>query len=383
MSITKENTLYNKKILRVIGQLRRASLFRISGSKVNYPKVIQLPLTYECDSKCSMCNIWKMDHSNEASIAEFSRFMKDELFKKVESVGINGGEVSLIPNLSDYVTEIISLPSIRSINIISNGFRKDILLESIKKIYIQCKSKNISLHVAISLDGVEKIHDDVRGVRNAYKKATSTIDELIKNQKLYCDSYDIGCTVIDKNVNHLMALDSIAKEKKYNIKYRLGIENARIESDKIADNFSVLYSKDRQSAMEFFHYKYTNTPFHELSNKFKYFAIFYWLKSAKPKRLLGCNWREDGVTLDSRGDLYYCAVKSKTIGSLRKGGGSKQFFDPENISYRQSIVENECDSCIHDYSGKIYIFDLVTFYKYLLSDKLAMKIYKFKLRVMK
>jgi len=381
-TVVKQNK-YLLLLFKALRLIQQSSLYKIDGSKKQYPKVIQLPLTYNCDSKCVMCNIWKMDHSHEADASEFSVFMQNDLFKEVESVGINGGEVSLIPNLVDYVEEILKLPSIKHLNIISNGFRKKVLLDSASKIYKHCQEKGVSFHIAISLDGVEKIHDDVRGVNNAFKKATSTIDDIIKNQHLYCDSYDIGCTVISQNVDYLIQLDSYAKEKKYNIKYRLGIENLRIESNKLVEQFSVVYNDERQAAMEFFHYKYSETTLSDLKVKFKYFSIFYWLKEATPRRLLGCHWKDEGVTLDSRGELYYCAVKSKSIGSLRAQSGEDIFFKTENITYRSSLVEDSCDSCIHDYHGKPALKDLIVFFKSLFMDRLTMKLYKLKLGFMK
>jgi len=120
----------------------------------------------------------------------------------------------------------------------------------------------------------------------------------------------------------------------------------------------------------------------KLSDKFKYFSIFYWLNSDNPKRFLGCIWKDEGITLDARGELYYCAVASNSIGSLRKDKGEKIFFDDKNIEYRKSIIKNSCDGCIHDYAGKPEFKDLVTFFKYIIFNKIAMHIYRIKLRFM-
>ena len=119
-----------------------------------------------------------------------------------------------------------------------------------------------------------------------------------------------------------------------------------------------------------------------LSEKFKYFSIFYWLNSEKPKRLLGCTWKDEGVTLDSRGILYYCAVASDSIGSLRKSIGKKIFFDDNNIEYRKSLVRDFCDGCIHDYNGKPELRNLIIFFKYFIQQRLSMKIYQIKAKLM-
>lgn len=373
--IKKTNRLY--LFAKVTRFLLKSSFKKIDGSKKKYPKVIQLPITYNCNSKCVMCNIWKMDHSNEATVSEFARFIDDPLFKKVESVGVNGGEPSLIKSLPEYINEILRLPSLKSLNIISHGFGTKPLLKSLEVIYKSCQEKGVKFHVAISLDGVGEIHNLVRGRPKVFEKTTKTIDEIISNQSKYCDSYDIGCTVVNQNVNYLIELDTYAKSKNYNIKYRLGIENKRIESDKLKDQYSVVYNSLRQSAKEFFHYKFLEAK--SLSNKFKYYAIFYWLNSKVPKRLLGCAWKDEGVTLDSRGVLYYCAVASDKIGSLRDDKGENIFFADKNIEYRKSIISNNCDGCIHDYSGKAEFTNVLKFIVDIFISKFSMRFYQIKL----
>jgi len=356
------------------------SISKIDGGGKKHPKVIQLPITYKCNSRCVMCNIWKMDYSNEMNVEEFSSFLSDPIFKKVKGVGINGGEPSLIRDLPKYADEILKLPKLTSLNIISHGFNSKRLLNSLKEIYKNCRNSGISFHISISLDGVGDTHNKVRQIQNCFYKTTSTINEIIKNQHKYCDSYDLGCTIVNQNIDYLIELDTYAKSKNYNIKYRLGIDNKRIESDKLRNQYSVIYTPLRQSAKEFFHYQMAQSK--KLSDKFKYFSIFYWLNSDNPKRFLGCIWKDEGITLDARGELYYCAVASNSIGSLRKDKGEKIFFDDKNIEYRKSIIKNSCDGCIHDYAGKPEFKDLVTFFKYIIFNKIAMHIYRIKLRFM-
>ena len=373
----------NKKLFLIARSLRflQSSTFsKINGSQKKYPKVIQLPITYNCNSRCVMCNIWQMDHSGEATVEEFANFMQDDIFKKVEAVGINGGEPTLVSNLHEYADQILKLPSLKSLNIISHGFNTARALRAFQKIYLACKDKGIDFHVSISLDGVGTIHDDVRGIPNGFAKTMSTINDLIINQQKYCDSYEIGCTVVSQNIHHLIELDTYAKIKNYNIKYRLGIDNKRIESDKLRNQYSVIYSPLRQSAKEFFHYQISQTK--DLVHRFKYHSIFTWLNSEKPKRLLGCDWKDEGVTLDARGELYYCAVASDSIGSLRKEKGEKIFFDDKNIDYRKSIITNSCDECIHDYSGQPELKNIWKFLVDTLNSRFSMKIYEMKVRFM-
>ena len=354
--------------------LKKSIIYPQKGDKRKYPKVIQLPITYKCNSRCVMCNIWKMDWSNESEVNEFSRHMKDPLFKEVVAVGINGGEPSLIRELPNYAREILNLPSLKSLNIISHGFNKKILLSALESIYRDCKAKGVKFHVSISLDGFDEVHDIVRGVSGVFQKTMSSIGEIQKNQHLYCDSFEVGCTIVKQNIYNLTELDVFSKIQRLPIKYRLGIDNKRIESHKLRKQYSVIYSPLKQAGAEFFHWQYHRTK--KLTDKFKYFAIYHWLTIEEKKRLMGCLWKDEGVTLDSRGSVFYCAVASEEIGSLRKNSGEEVFFSEKNISYRKEIVENSCNTCIHDYAGKPVFSDVLVFFRFMISQKISMKIYK-------
>jgi sulfatase maturation enzyme AslB (radical SAM superfamily) len=322
------------------------------------------------------------------TVEELSSYLQDPIFKEVTSVGINGGEPSLIRNLPAYAEEICKLPSLSNLNIISHGFNEQRLTSALKEIYKICKRYNKKFHVSISLDGFDEIHNSVRGVegKGVFRKTFPTILEIRNNQAVYCDNFDIGCTIVKQNVDYLIELDTFLKINGLDdkIKYRLGIDNKRIESDQIRDQYSVIfdklhnnYSSVHQSAKEFLMSRISTAT--TINDKFKYFSLFYWLNSPKPKRLLGCSWQEEGITMDARGKLFYCAVASKEIGDLRAGTtGEEIFFNKKNIDYRKSILKNDCSNCIHDYSGKTHFKNMLIFIKYMLNKRSAMYIYKAK-----
>lgn len=343
-----------QKLIRLAKLFRSSRLRRETGKQKNYPRVIQLPITYKCNSRCVMCDVWNMDYSNEADVDEFASFLQDPIFSEVRAVGINGGEPTLVANLPAYARRILSLPKLKSLNIISHGFHTPRLVRMLEEINKDCREAGVAFHVSISVDGIGEIHNTVRGVPEVFDKTLQSINEIHKNKDKYCSSFDIGCTVVEQNVDHLVELDEFATTHGWKVKYRLGIANERIKSTTLMDQFSVLHSPVRQSAIEFFHSRISHSAADEW---FKYFSIYYWLTSIKPKRLMGCIWKENGVTLDSRGELYYCAVASKSLGSLRDATGEGIFLSEENRAYRSELLEKHCDNCIHDYHGQPLLRD--------------------------
>lgn len=374
--IEKDKRIFN--ILRIFKFLSTVIIKKLDGSIEKYPKVIQFPITYKCNSRCVMCNIWNMNHENEMTLNEIEKYLKDPIFKEAYSVGINGGEPSLVKELPQIAEQVLNLPKIKSLNIISNGFNKETFLVKVEKIYALCRKKSVNFHLSFSLDGYRESHDNVRGVKKAFERASKSIDYVLENKSRYCDSINIDCTIVRQNVNHLIELDTYANRKNYPMKYRLGIENKRIASDEIISDYSVLHdTKSRQPAIEFIHNRFFKAK--NIVDKFKYFSLFYFLSEKNPKRLLGCMWQDEGITIDAKGNIYYCAVASKKIGSLRKQKGEAIFFDEKNIAYRKSIIENMCQSCIHDYSGKPYIGDVLIFLKHYIFERIWCKIYRIKL----
>lgn len=366
-----------KKVLDLLRFLRNVRVLPVNSRSNRLPVALQFPITSKCNNRCVMCNVWNMENEKEMSIADLKKVLSGRLCNEVKSVGINGGEPFLNRKFNEYVDEVIKLPSITSLNVISNGYSSNLILETIKNTYIKCRNNGIKFNIIISLDGIEGVHDVVRGVNGAFEKVKFTMHEINTNLNKYCDSFSLACTVVQQNVEYLSQLDSFATINGYKIKYRIGISNKRIQNNESKDQYSVL--KDGlQSAKEFFHYKYYKSI--SLGEQFKYFALFQYLNK-NMKRLLGCIWQERGITIDCTGKLFYCAVESRCIGELLIEDGAIAYFKKENIQYRRSIIKTKCDGCIHDYSGKIFIGNVIPFILALIEKRYSMLFYRIRCRL--
>ena len=55
----------------------------ISKFKPLAPKEMIINLTYLCNSKCIMCNIWKNDGKGEMTVEEWQKALKGPIFRMV------------------------------------------------------------------------------------------------------------------------------------------------------------------------------------------------------------------------------------------------------------------------------------------------------------
>ena len=344
--------------------LGKKKIVKPTGLKKILPKTIQFPITHRCNLKCKTCNVYN-NIGKQITVEQVRRMVKDNFFSEISSVGINGGEPFILSNIEDYISAILELPRIKNINIISNGILRKIILEKMKIIYSMCKNKEVKVGFTTSLDGYKDIHDSIRGVNGAFEKTIQTYQEIKKSNMKYCDSLGIICTISRFNIfsiNDLIAYFDLNGMK--NVTYQLAVEHNRLNNQNIT-SFSVMDDNyTRMLAQEFFYSLFIQT-----SNR-KYFYIYSYLKNnGKDKRKSPCKYMDRDVTVDGNGNLAYCATVSKAIGHVDNNDYASVFFNESNLKYRNSIINQNCDSCIHYTTNNGYLLSNIKANKILKDSK--------------
>jgi len=192
-------------------------------------------ITWRCNAKCVMCDVWKKDPDGG-----FSSKKIVDIFKKLKTVKIvrlSGGEPFLHSGMADIVNGIAENTSVQIVHITSNGFLTEAMVDFIQR----ARHKNI--HIKISLNGIDDNCDKVMGVPGAYKKIMRSIETLaplrekypfllginqtIANWKSYEDSKQIRkmCDCYDLPYLPVIAYEKVAlydkesKDKKTNVQF--------------------------------------------------------------------------------------------------------------------------------------------------------------------
>jgi MoaA/NifB/PqqE/SkfB family radical SAM enzyme len=122
-------------------------------------------LTYNCNLRCKMCPFWRRP-SPDPSLEQEKKVLKEIYRSGAVGVAFEGGEPLLRHDLVDILAFSRSLPLHTSL--ITNGT----LLES----RVNEIAPYINGVVYVSLDGLEKTHDAIRGVDGSFRKAIRGID---------------------------------------------------------------------------------------------------------------------------------------------------------------------------------------------------------------
>lgn len=183
--------LYRGLFLNLLG--RRVPLF--GGHK----------LTYSCNLKCKMCPFWKR------SSQDLSTQKEKAILRKIYDLGIcgiafEGGEPLLRRDLAEILAYSRSLPLHTSL--ITNG----VLLKS----RIDEIAPYINGVIYVSIDGLQKTHDTIRGVSGCFKKALQGISAA-KNKV----AVTINTTIMSENIHEIE--DTVKLAKQLGVKISLSV----------------------------------------------------------------------------------------------------------------------------------------------------------------
>ncbi len=314
------------------------------GGVCEYPSTIQFPVTYACNFNCIMCGMPKLKYKKHASVDEIKKILQDDLFRKVEYVGINGGEPFLRNDLAECMEVMIDvLPELKGFNIISNGFFTERIVSVLKRIHGKCQDNGINVSIAISVDGIGELQDEHRGCGGAFECANKTIDILRSNPEL-CDSLSVICTITKKNIFNVNEVVVWAEQKDLYVNYNIATENERIANqDKVSDFSLFKDERARMMAQEFFFGLYQKTK------EERYYGLFLYLREKRRYTECPCQ-KNKWITIYPEGTVGFCATHSVEIGNALEE--SARSIVNRNLNYLEQIKAEKCEKCAQ-YSSRL------------------------------
>lgn len=320
------------------------------------PRTLQMPITSKCNSRCLTCNIWKHKERNDINEKELRNILKRPFFSKVRSVGINGGEPFLHANIVGVVKAVLSLRKLRHITIISNCILETRVLENLSEIHTLCKKGNVKLHLQISIDGIDDVHDSVRGIKKSFEHSLNVINEIRRNKGKYVDDFNLGFTISKYNVDYIIQTEEFFEDTGIPIYFHLAVPNKRIHNFENAA-FSVLTDKHAtQMAKEFFLIQSIKAK--KRIEKIRYYLTYLYLAGKTNRRLFICDYLYQDITINEKLDTFLCATASEKVGSLLDGIPSYKDYN----KFAKETKEH-CNQCIH-YGNIPTIGGILTYIKH-------------------
>lgn len=293
-------------------------------NKTSLPTNATIAVTYKCNAKCIMCNIWK---NTSPDILTPEDFLK--LPSSLKDVNLTGGEPFLRKDIVEIAKNLTKLnPKIRLI-FSSNGFLTEKIVDNMKEI----QKINPNSGIGISIDGIAETHSKVRGIPTAFDNAINTIKKLKASG---INDIRIAFTASNENVNELPDVYKLAQD--LDVEFTMSIvhnsENYfNIDTNLIAkvEDLEKYIGKIVKKELKYFNPR-------RLLRTFYLNGLVDFAKNNK--RPLPCYALENSFFLDANGELFPCNILETSTGNLKENS-----FEDLWIGEKTKKLKKYCNNC--------------------------------------
>ena len=274
--------------------------------------------TYRCDSRCSMCHIWKNPTHPDYEL-DFATLAK--LPGGFDHINVTGGEPTLRKDLAELCDAL--RPKTRTLEISTNGLHGNVL-EPIVRRYPDIK-------IRISVEGFEATNNAIRGEKDGFQRKVATMERLIA-----AGGTDLGfaTTFQDENVEEVVDLYRYAEGLKVEF-----ATSALHNAFQFHKNDNVIYDRVRV-ARKIEELIVEMLGSWTVKNWFRaYLNLGLIAKVLGQDRLHPCTQGTDNVFIDPWGDVYACNVRNDLLmGNLRDQSWSEIYDGPEAERIRTEVA---------------------------------------------
>ena len=194
--------------------MRRTYLKLLKYFVVKKPKTpIQLIhfVTSRCNAKCGHCFYWsQLNTKGELSLEEIDKLTKN--LSNLVILNISGGEPFIRQDFAEVIKTYYRNTPVKEVSIPTNATFTEKMKKDCTDILEYCKG--MELNIVVSLDGIEKIHDEIRQVKDCFKTAKKSFEMLQELQKKYPQlQVSIVSTLTSLNQNTVEEFHTEIKEK--------------------------------------------------------------------------------------------------------------------------------------------------------------------------
>jgi radical SAM protein with 4Fe4S-binding SPASM domain len=267
-----------------------------------------------------MCHVWKYPTKREEEI-------KPEILNKLPPLSfcnITGGE----PFLREDLGKIVHLLKRRARRMVisTNGYFTDKILDLVRE--------NRQIGIRISLEGLAKANDELRGVQDGFDRGLRTLLEL---QRMGVQDIGFGITVSDRNAREMLELYQMAKSMNlefatavvHNSYYFHKHDNAISQKEEVIACFRKLIEELlRTRRVKNWYRGYFN------------YGLIHYIRGNP--RLLPCGAGEDMFFLDPRGEVRPCNGMDSdsldnSMGNLNGNSFEEIWKGPRAIRLREKV----------------------------------------------
>ena len=289
-----------------------------------------MAITFRCNSKCIMCDIWQLPNQAEIEPEHFAK-----LPSSIKNINMTGGE----PFLRDDLTEIVSIINKTCghprLVFSCNGLATPLIEKRVRELLEKTQS---NLAIRISIHGIEERHDEVMGIPGAFQRSMGTIKML---KGLGITDLGLAFTGSNKSIDQLLDVYSLAE--------KLGVDFVFCG---IAHNSEIYFGNPNDAIhdKELFEKQINGMIMRDLKSQKakKWFRAYYGAgvcyHAFTGQRKIPCGAAKEFFWMNPAGDIFPDMVLNRKLGNLREQTFDEIWNGEEAEKFREEIRTKGCPS---------------------------------------
>jgi MoaA/NifB/PqqE/SkfB family radical SAM enzyme len=295
-------------------------------NSVKLPTDAVFAITYKCNSRCVMCDIWRIREHHDVPAEVYLKVPKT-----LRNVNISGGEPFLNPDIVHIIRNIKHVCPRAKLIISSNGFLPEMIAKKAQAIL----RIDPNIGVAISIDGMEEMQEKIRGIPGGFQKNLETL-RLLKS--INVRHLRIAFTVTSQNIDHFSQVYELSR--KLNVEFTCAIAQS-------SDFYFGGKQNPRVSYLDFLEREFDFVMRRELRSwSLKRHARAYFIEGLKRfarngNSVLPSEAGFEHFFMDPKGDVYPSVVHNRILGNLFEQNFEDLWYSKEAEAAREYVKRGE------------------------------------------
>lgn len=297
-------------------------------------------VTYQCNSRCTMCNIWQIDYrdgklrSQELTVADLERIFSDEeMFSHVTDIGLTGGEPMLHPQLDEIARFYLHRFPDARISVNTNALQPEKCVKTLRSI-LKDEPNPGRFRISFSLDGIGDVHDSIRGIPGNYEKVLKNLTmvrEAIPGIELA-----FTMTLLPENYDQIQKVWELANREDVGFSFSFPQT-----SGSFYQNEGAQFKFDEKMLAEI-EKQVSSIQKHSTSfNNFYYDGMVGYQRD--PHEVVRCFAGRNSFFLDPTGNVYSCILLENPFGNVKERSFRDVWTGEKAEEIRRWIWKTHCN----------------------------------------
>jgi MoaA/NifB/PqqE/SkfB family radical SAM enzyme len=332
---------FRKRIRAWRNMATSATMRRVDPSWLPLPHAGHFIVTFKCNLKCKGCGSWKVKDHDDLTAQEWRTVFRQ--LKSLDLVKILGGEPFVRKDIVEILQAVREEVDPYILQLTTNGMLTNRLIEAIHAIAWP------GLQLRISVDGLPKTHDTMRGVDGSWEMVDRSVREVGKLRKRYGFKFGINFAVTDDSVDELPRMLEYANSVGADLIPGLNVDPFLVGTTPPEQKKSkVIMVTDKERALEALVNARAGTRtqlplidhvYSRLVTKRTFRKQLY-----EGSHRFTCRELRDLIYVKPNGEIVRCGLDHKTVGNLRTTAFEDIWFGNDIEAFRKKV--DDCPGCL-------------------------------------